>query len=352
MIFPRLALALAAVASPLACTPADPALGPDDEPIVDAAPLAPNEVASIGGEGITFAELDRYISVLYARQPFGEETLRQIVTERIVAERAAELGVTVDDAMIDAGLSRLDAQSRAESGQGLSDTLDAAVDDDALREGMATLMALDAVVRVETGTADDAPLDPVALNEWLAPRLDAAAIEERPLDDAIAATWSGGEIPRAEVGRRLRGVLPHEDVVGIVSEMIGIVLVREEARRRDIELTPAAATAEILERDALLKRHEELKDTSYEEFVRATQKRSLAELLSSEKFATEVLLRLFVEADYDADAIRAFHDAERALFVERHGDAPFEDIEHLVRKELRERTYRDLYEKATIQRRL
>lgn len=348
----RAAVVGALLATSAACTPSDPAAPTDDE-TSDVAPLSDNAVASVDGEEITVGDLDRYISVLFARQPLGDETLRQIVTERIVERRAEELGVTIDDADIDAGLARLDAKTRELDGRGLAESLDEAVDDQALRDGMATLLELEAVVRAETDAPPEAEIDPAELNEWLVPRLEAAEISDRPLDDSeIAATWTGGEITRAEVGRRLRGVLPPDEVSGIVNEMIGIVLVREEAARRDIALTPSAATAEILQRNELMKRHEDLADTTYEEFVRATQNRSLAELLASQKFATEVLLRLFVDADHDDEALRAFHDAERELFVERYGDVPFEEIEHLVHKELRERIYRDLYEKATIQRRL
>ncbi len=347
-----LALTTATVmSSATACTPPDPASQLQDDGVPDVV-LAPSSVASVGDQQIGWNELDRYISTLYARQPIGDETLRQIVTERIVEREAGRLGLEISNDDVSLGLARLDAEARERTGQGLHESLDAAVADSDLRAGMRTLLELEAIVRADKQLPEGEPVDPVVLSAWLEPFVDSAGIQERPLDDPIAAVWSGGEITREEVGRRVRSILQLDELHGIVSEMLGIVVVRNEAARRGIALTQTAATEEILERDALLKRHEELANTSYADFIQASQKRSLAELLASEKFATEVLLRLFVEDDYDDAAVRAFHDAERGLFVQRYGDQPFEDIAHLVRKELRERVYRKLYEAATIQRRL
>lgn len=131
--------AAAAAPADAAAAPADAAAAPADEWI-----LVERVVAVIDADIVLASELDRRVAqarVALARLPDAEreprlaalprETLQTIVEERLVAQAAASLAITVDDATIDAAIAqvrefnRLDdatfAQALVEAGWTLAD---------------------------------------------------------------------------------------------------------------------------------------------------------------------------------------------------------------------------------------
>jgi hypothetical protein len=163
---------------------------------------------------------------------------------------------------------------------------------------------------------------------------------------------AGGSVAKTDVGRRLRAVLPERDVSGVLTEMIGVLLVRRAAARAGVSLTAAQATREVLDRDALLRARPGMAEVGYEQFVLAVQKRSLEEVLTSDKFGAEVLLRLLSERRHSEQDARTLWEADPAAWPGPSGPADtWEEARPIVWQALRERLYRDLFAESTIVRR-
>jgi hypothetical protein len=168
--------------------------------------------------------------------------------------------------------------------------------------------------------------------------------------------YEGGQLTKAQVGARLRTLLPPEELSGVLTEMIGVLLVRARANQVGIDLTPAAATREVLDRDAALRAQPGAGDVTYQQFVEVVQKRSLQELLTSDRFSTEVLIRELTEREYSEERAQGIWEKNRETFIaasEGKLDATsgWEAARPLVWKELRQRTYRRLFQEVRIARR-
>ena len=358
-----------AAAAPAASTQ-DPAAEPAPA-TTGAATLTPEQVATIDGElPLTWADLDRYLGTVYARLPEGVDALQQLVAEAVIDSAATAAGVTVSDADIAALEARLEAKAREASGgaKGLQESLGASVTPADLRAALRLQALHERIVRQDEGLADDAPPDPAQLKSWLDAHVPGDKLVEPPLTDALAATWPGGEITKAQVGKRLRSLLPPKEVSGVLTEMIGVLLVRREAARLGLQLTPAEATREVLDRDATLKSKAGAGDVSYDQFVQTVQKRSLKELLESEQFGAEVLLRMISERQWTEDSARAEWEAHPERFpppaepqVQLTGATPAapaapepRDWEHMrgtVWRALRQDCYAQLFKQSRIVRR-
>ncbi len=342
--------------SPAASSAAQAAPAPEPAPApAPAAPLADDEVGRIDGVlVIKLADFDRYLATSYGRLPSGQATIQQILSEQIIRAEAQAAGLAVDASAVQGAVDALEAQARQATGgrHGLSDSLAARVSPEQMREAVALHVLHERLVRASAGLPPDAPVAQEDLAAWLQARLDTAALSEAPLDAPQAATWSGGTISKAEVGARLRSVLPEEDLAGLLNEMLGIVLVQRRAAAVGIALTPAEATREILERDAALREMAGSGDVTYDRFIQVTQQISLEELLASERFGAEVLIRLLTERAWSEAGARHAWESNRALFAEAGVQAQdWEGARRGVWKELRQRTYRQLFTESRIERR-
>jgi hypothetical protein len=352
--------AIAAIAAIAAVAPG--ARGQDAEPpapaAADAAPpvsLAADEAARIDEDMLlSLHDMERYLGVVYARQPEGIAALDGLVGEALIDAAAAAQGVSATDADVDAALAGLEAQVRAATGgeRGLEDSLEADVSEAQLRATLRLQVLHERLVRKDRALDADEPVPVEALKAWLDAARAAAGVEEPPLDDLLAARWEGGSVAKTAVGRRLIAVLPDKDVTGVLTEMIGILLVRRAALRAGLALTTDEATREVLERNALLRSRPGMGDVSYAQFVEAVQKRSLEEVLTSEKFGAEVLLRMLSEQRHTEAEARALWEADPAAFAGPLGlDDTWEEARHAVWQDLREQLYRQLYAESTIVRR-
>ncbi len=314
--------------------------------------LMPDEAAWIDDSiVITLADLDRYLGTIYARKPEGQQALQQLLEETLVAAEAARAGISASEADVSAALAELDAEARAAGGGGLADALTADVDGAGLRDAVRLHVLQERLVRAEERLAPDDPLPPERLKAWLEARVAQAGLVEAPLDDPRAATFSGGDLPKASVGERLRAVLSHDTLAGVLTEMIGVQLVRRRAAELDIDLTPAEVTREVLLRDAALKEHSEGLDVSYTQYLQQVEHRSLQEHIQSDAFGTEVLLRVMTEGLHTEDQARALWEKERDDFARRGIRGNWDEVRLRVWKELRQRAYRQLFTDSRIVRR-
>jgi hypothetical protein len=341
----------------LACALALPAgargqSAPADDP---AAALGADEVARIDGTlALSLHDLERYLGTIYARLPEGVAALDSLVNEALIDGAAEAQGLRVSEAEVDAAIAGLEAQVRAATGgeRGIGDSLEADVSDAQLRDTLRLQVLHERLVRRQQDLPADAPVPVGDLKAWLETARAAADVQEPPLDDPLAARWEGGSLTKAAVGRRLRLVLPAKDVSGVLNEMLGVLLVRRAAAQADLSLSAAEATREVLERDKLLRARPGMGNVTYEQFVEAIQKRTLEEVLTSDKFGAEVLLRLLSERRHSEAEAHALWEADPEAFPGPQGVAQtWEAARPTVLQALREQVYRELFAECTIVRR-
>lgn len=340
------ALLSAALLLALACSPA-PAQAAQDEEAAPSPPLGPGEVARVGDESLGVELFHRYLAMVHARLPEGERATQQLLLEALVETRAAELGVDVDEAAVDALARDIEARAR-EAG---APEAEVAAQLEAMRPALRLAALQKAVVAAEEGLAVERVSDGQQA-AWLAAALEAAAPEEQPLTDALALRFSGGELTRVAVGRRLAETLPPREVSGVLTELIGLRAIEHRAEALGLEFTAEEAARELAEREALVASHPSTAGVSYEEYLSQVHKRSPGELVASPKFKGEVLLRLMVEQEWTDERLRGLFEEERPAFEARYGEGvTFAAARPGVLKEARQRTYRQLLEDSRIKRR-
>jgi len=313
-------------------------------------------VARFGDETLTEEDFQRYLGRIYARQPAGDEALRQLLVEALVRHASTALQVTVGDEEIDVILDDLERRAREATGgqMGLVDSLGEGRTLDDLREQVRLLALQKAVLRVEGGLPPDAEIDDVEVATWIEEQLAASQLVQQPLDSRTAATWAHGRIDRVTLGRRIEQTLSEEELSGALTELIGIRLIGRKAAAMGFSYTPESGAREISDREFLLSGNQPIPGVSleYAEIVAQTQRRTIEELMESPRFQAEVLLRDMVEARWTEEQVRDVYEKERDVFAERYGpDTTFESVSHAVWREVRQRTYQQLFRESTIARR-
>ncbi len=334
-----LALALPLAAAAQDAPPPAHALGPDEAAWIDDTVV------------ITLRDLDTYLGTVYARLPEGQKALQQVLEEAIVRREAQAAGVAAGEDEVSAALGLLDAQARAAGGGSLTAVLTADVDMAQLREVVRLHVLQEKLVRAAEGLPAAMPAPNATLQAWMAARVAEAGLREAPLDDPRAAVWTGGRIDKEAVGARLRAVLAPDTLAGVLTEMIGVQVVRRHAAELELDLTPAEVTREVLQRDAALKTRAGDLVVNYSQFLDQIEHRTLQETIQSDKFSTEVLLRLVTEKLHGEDDARVFWEQHRAAFDRLDAGSTWERARLAVWKEVRQRTYKDLLAKSRIVRR-
>jgi len=343
--------ALTQTAPPVATSPAT-APSAQQAPDPDA-PLQDHEVARVDGVSISADTFYRYLSLIYARLPEGNQALDQLLLEEILQQRATASGITVNEAEIDEVFAELDSRAReaTDGAQGLVDSV-GAEKAEALRHGVSLATLHRKLVAHELGLASPADADDSMLQSWLDRAFETAAVEEAPLADAIAVTWAGGSLSRATVGARIAQILTPADLTGLLTELLGIHVIRHRAAVMGVELTPEAAADELLERQRQVSSNPDSAGVTYADIVAQVYQRSTAELVASPKFGAEVLLRLMVDIEWDDASLASLFEAERSQFQEQlGGPVEFEQARFAVIKKVRQGMYLQLLAASRIVRR-
>jgi len=318
------------------------------------APLEPHAVARINGTVISANTYYHYLSLVYARMPEGDLSLEQLMLEEVLQSRAGEAGVSVDESEVDAVFMELDARARAATNgeQGLLDSVGGPEKAEALRTSVRLAALHRKVVAHEQGVASAEDVDDSMLQAWLDEALACADIQEAPLDEAVAARWSGGSLSRVTVGARIARLLSPTDQTGLLTELLGIHMIRQRAAEMGVVLTPEAAADELLERERQVAANPSVAGVTYADIVQEVFHRDILELVASPKFGAEVLLSLIVNRTWNDARLVQLFEAERSLFEERlGGTVTFVQARFAILKEVRQRTYRQLLESSTIIRR-
>jgi|GEM_PF-2713786 len=325
-----------------------------DSPVQESeAPLQDHEVARIDGVSISADTFYRYLSLVYARLPEGNQALDQLLLEEILQQRAAAAGITVEEAEVDEVFAELDARAReaTDGAMGLADSV-GPERAEALRHGVSLATMHRKLVAHEQGLERPADVDDAMLQDWLDRAFETADVQEASLGDAIAVTWSGGSLTRATVGARIAQILTPADLTGLLTELLGIHAIRHRAAVMGIEVTPEAAADELLERQQQVSSNPDAAGVSYADIVGQVYQRSTAELVASPKFGAEVLLRLMVDIEWDEPSLASLFESQRSLFQEQlGGPVEFEQARFAVIKKVRQGMYQQLLAASSIVRR-
>jgi hypothetical protein len=316
--------------------------------------LPDGAVATLDGEAITEAAFLTYLSAVYAHHPTGQSALEQLFVEAVLTKRASEAGLAVDPDLVQALFDRFEAQAREASGgaRGLLDNAGGAAAADMLDSTLRLAALQRTLVAQEQGLDDPLDVDDQTLSEWLAEELTEATLQEHKVSDTLAASWSGGDIPRVTVGLRLLSMLPGNEQSSVLSELLGVIAISRYASARGIAYDNEAAVAELTERERLVDATPATAEFTYEEYLLQTEGLSVEELLATPKFRAEVLMVQIVDTDWDATRLAGLFEELRAPLAERFGpDVTLDLALPTLLKEARQRAYREILDSVTIVRR-
>lgn len=308
------------------------------------AELAPDDVASVDGHHVSLDAFHVYLGTASARTPTGRAALELLHQERLIEAAAARAQLRIDPAWLDELVRALEARA----GSSLS-----AMRSDPTFEASLTRLGLQVrLLMVEQGITLNEALEPETQRAWLAEAAAITPLVEAPLDDAVAAHYDGGQIFREELGARLDQLLPESERAGLLTELLGVLIIHARARALELEPDPEVAVAILAEREQFVAAQPELVGVSYADVLLQTEGLTTAELVASPKFAAEVLLVQMVDQQWHDEALEGFFESERALFEARLGEGvSFEAARGEVLREVRRRSYQKLMHDSTIERR-
>ena len=355
---------LGAPALPLRAQDAETAASPAAAVELDPnRPLEDDEVARVDGITITTQEFERYVGTVYARQPEGELGVQQELTERLIHAAAERAGVSTTDADVEDLARRLDERARIATGgtQGLLESLEAEAS--IVRESLQLLALQEKVLTAELGLAPGSHPTDEQLRAWIEAALVTAAPEQQPISSAVGVLYRKpsdapsdpptGAVLRTQLGRRVLTVLEPDERTGVLTELLGILLIRGKAHQLGVEFTPQVAAEEIARRESLVRaRDADNAGLTYEQLVGQLHKMSMEEYVSTPGFGAEVLLRLMVERQFEEEQLRAIFDDQPAFWEERYGEGVvFEQALPGLWSMVRQRAYQQLFTESTIVRR-
>lgn len=350
MIRPHLPLMLAAWLALALLPAATRALAPRVAQDTAPTPLTELEVARVGELAITWDEYHRYVGTVYDRLDEGEEALQQLLLDVIVGARAASLGLPDGDALVQAERDALLRRGLAAGAD--PEALAARLAEPALQPSLRLLATQKAVLRHERGLPDDAPVDDAELAAWTEQALLEADVVRLPLEDELAARFEHGVISRIELGRRVEPLLSPSDRSGVLTELLGILLVHRKAAQLGVTYDPQVAADELADRERYVLERMGDQGVSYDAVLERIDRRSREELVASPAFTAQVVLRQLVASSWDEQRARQWWQGEHARYAKRFGpDHVWEDVSHTVWREVRQRTYQQLFADGTIQRR-
>jgi parvulin-like peptidyl-prolyl isomerase len=278
------------------------------------------------GEGFEITEHRYYVYLtdVYEREEIGASLLEQLIREQAIRQEARKRGVDVSREELERKVKELEAQVRIQSGdeKGIQDFLEEeGVDEDDFFEALRLSMAHEVLARQDFGIDRGEEIPVEKLNIWLKDLLGKSRIELEGLEDGVMARVNEEEITRHFFGKRLSTLIKPDKASALLTELIGLYLIRREAAGMDITVKEADEDQEILQRESLLKEKAGLENVTYENYLHAATGQTLEELKASEKFQGEVLLKKICESLHHEAYLQDFFDEHRAYFYRKYGRA-------------------------------
>ncbi|MEZ6014346.1 MAG: peptidylprolyl isomerase [Planctomycetota bacterium] len=307
------------LAAPSVATP------PQDPPIEADQPAAlpPDAVAVAEGLApVTVAELDETLLWRHALTQPGRAALRQLLEVRVLDALAAEKGVTVTPADLNARFMQLDAEAR-QSGEteGLEAFIvEQGVDREQFREYLRLAIVHERLTREALGLDKDAVVTAAQQDAWLRGALEARPYSEEPFPytDGVVARSGDVAIARDDYLQHIRGQMENE----VLRETCYLMLLERAVRRRLPDLSDEgvvrALDAELGRRRVEAGDDPRYQGVTYEQLLEA-KGLSLDALRRDPAIRSAALAHMFVDRSQDEAALRATYEAERDFFDGLYG---------------------------------
>ncbi|MHC4946149.1 MAG: peptidylprolyl isomerase [Planctomycetota bacterium] len=286
--------------------------------------LPPGIMAQGAGIEITEIRYYDYLTDVYFREEIGASLLEQLIREEAIAQEAKKRNVAVSHKELERKVQDLEAQIRIQSDdeKGLNDYLqEEGVHENDFFEALRLSMAHDIMARRDFGIGRNEEMPVEKLNIWLKDLLGKSRIELEDLEEGSMARVNDAEITRSFFGKRLSTLIKPTKASAMLTELIGIQLIRQEADEMGITLEKADADREIVQRESFLKEKAGLENVTYESYLHAATGQTLEELRASEKFQGEVLLKKICESLHHEAYLQDFFDNHRTYFYRKYGRA-------------------------------
>ncbi|MBU0754617.1 MAG: peptidylprolyl isomerase [Planctomycetes bacterium] len=277
--------------------------------------LPPGVLARGENIEITESAFHDYLTTLYLKKELGQSLLEQLIREEVISQESERRNISISQARMESRIKSLELQIRVESGgeKGLEQYLkEKGVQKDEFFDALRLSIAHEVMARHDFEMAENEEIPSEKLNLWLRDLIGKSRVKTEDLEgDALA--WVGEKkIGRPLFGKRLISLLPPTEASALLTEYIGIGLIRNYAEESGFTLDKADADQEIREREARLKEQPGFEQVSLAGYIMAVQGLTLEELKASEKFQGEVLLKKICDAKH--------HEAYLKEYFEKHQD--------------------------------
>jgi hypothetical protein len=310
-------LGLGPAAAPAAPRPSAPV-------VQDDALASPWGAWAARGEGVTLAweDFDRQLVMRFAMSEDGREALKQRLKALLLERLAKESKLEIGPAQVEARWKELDARSREESGQGLSEMLAAqGVDETLFREFLRLGIVQETLARRALGLPAErevnAELQEMWLDEVIVQR--GAQTPPPPWPDGVAARCGDVALSQRDYTLFLRTQLDPE----LLRDTCYQMLLERRARARLPDLAPealaAAVEAELARRRAETSADPRYQGLSYEQILSA-QGVLLEGLREDPAVVTAALAHLWVDRGQGEEGLRRVYAQERDWFDGRFGE--------------------------------
>ena len=177
------------------------------------------------------------------------------------------------------------------------------------------------MVRHDFDIPDDREVPVEKLNLWLADLTGRIVVKQEDLPPGTAVIIDGERISDVTFGHRLRALLDKKDASRVLTEMIGIQVIRAKAKALGVSLTEEDVEEEIRYRTDRLHAWKGLESISFESFVQASEGKDLDAYKQSEKFRCELLLKKICDSLHHEAYLQDFFEKNRLFFENRYGRA-------------------------------
>lgn len=273
---------------------------------------------------VTEAAFYEHLVSEYSGQEISTSLLEQLVSETLIRQEAEKRDLEVPEDQLEARIKDLDLQFRVESGgqRGLSEYMqEQGLDETEFYRVLELSIAQDTMARDDFGIPDDEPLAVEKLNMWLKDLQGKAKLETEGLGKEIMFRINDEAITRLQFGEKLSRMVSDQKLASLLTEMIGIQLITARAKKMDIDLTDADIERELKERDARLRAEPGFETITYESYLQAAHNQSVEELVESDKFRSEILLKKICMALHHEAYLQDFFESNKADFFKQYGEA-------------------------------
>jgi parvulin-like peptidyl-prolyl isomerase len=324
---PLVLAVLAAISGPVPCPPAallptqEPdraAAAPKDEPEAAVEPLPPGIAAVAEGLApVRIAELEETLLWRHALTQPGRAALRQLLEVRVLEALAAEQGIVVSPAALNARYAELDKEAR-QAGQagGLEEFLaESGVPREKFREFLRLSIVHERLTRRALGLGPDDEVSNEQQQAWLDGILQQRPYVEHPFPytDGVVASSGDVPVPRADYVTHLRSQIEDE----LLQETAYLMLLERAVRKRMPDLSDEGL-AKALDQELVRRRAEAESDpryhgVTYEQLLEA-KGLSLEAVRRDPAIRSAALAHWFVDRAHDDAALRKVYEDERDWF--------------------------------------